>query len=278
MGVDPVPEEPLAATEDDRIDQQPIFIDQLVPKQLVDEIWAAIDEKIAARLLLEPRHARRDIARDDRRVVPVGPLERVRYDVLRDAVHLLDQFLVADRLRRPERGPDLPGPTPEQERLGIHRLGLVEDLVLVRLEAERPGIATAPVLIEPGRLDDAVEGHERGDHEPHGVKTSRGGRTRPRRTARVAPLHSGEGRTNVDLEGRGWNRIRLRCRPNGCARWATPWSTCSSPASRRCATDGCSRPRRSSGCMSGLPRPLHPPRKTSPVCWRVSTRTSSSTS
>ena len=171
--VDPVAEQVLAAAQDDRVDEQPVLVDQVVAQQLVDQVRAAVHQQVAARLRLQRPDLGGHVARDDRRVAPVGPLERVRHDVLRDAVHPVGQFGVAAAGRRPERRPDLPGPAAQQERVGRHRLGLVVDLVLVVLDAQRPRVPAAPVLVEPGRLDDAVDGHERGHDQPHGRKTSR---------------------------------------------------------------------------------------------------------
>jgi hypothetical protein len=70
--------------------------------------------------------------------------------------------------RRPERRPDLPRPPAEQHRVGRHGVLLVEQRVLIALDAQGPGVASGPMLVEPGRLDDTVEGHERRRHELHG--------------------------------------------------------------------------------------------------------------
>ena len=51
-------------------------------------------------------------------------------------------------------------------------LAPVVDLVLVVLDAEGPRVASAPMLVEARRLDDAVERHERGHHQLHGVRLS----------------------------------------------------------------------------------------------------------
>ena len=72
--------------------------------------------------------------------------------------------------RRPERRPDLPRPAAEEERVGTHHLGPVVDLVLVVLDAQGPGVAPGPVLVEAGPLDDPVERHERGHHELHDTR------------------------------------------------------------------------------------------------------------
>ena len=97
VGVDPVAEQALAAAEDDRVDEQPVLVDQVVAQELVDEVRAAVDEEVAAGLRLQLPDLGGHVAGDDRRVVPVGPLERVRDDVLRDAVHLPDHLEVAAR-------------------------------------------------------------------------------------------------------------------------------------------------------------------------------------
>ena len=165
--VDPIAEQALAAAQDDRVDEEAELVDQVVAQELVDEIRTAVDEELAARLRLQRRDLVGHIAREDRRVVPVGAFQRVGHDVLRDGVHLLGHLDVATAGRRPERRPDLPRPPAQQKRVRGHRLGPVVDLVLVGLDPKGPRVAPGPVLVEPGRLDDAVEGHEGSHDELH---------------------------------------------------------------------------------------------------------------
>jgi hypothetical protein len=139
-----------------------------VAQELVDQVGTAVHQQLAARLRLELRDLARDVARDDRRVVPVGPLQRVGDDVFRDAVHALGQLRVGFPGSRPEGRPDLPRPTAQQERTGGHRLALVVDLIVIGLEPECPGVPATPMLVEPGRLDDPVERHERRHDQLHG--------------------------------------------------------------------------------------------------------------
>ena len=93
-----------------------------------------------------------------------------------------------------------------------------------------------------------------------------GGRSARRRaptTLRRRQMPQGE------LEGRGWGPIHLRCDPNRCARWASPSSRCSSPGSRRCATDPSSRRTRSKRCASAWPHNRRAARGTSTELLRV---------
>ena len=71
--------------------------------------------------------------------------------------------------RRPEGRPDLVRRSPEQERRRLCQLIHVVALHVVVGQPERPGVPAAAVLIEPGRLDHAVEGHEVGHDQPSHV-------------------------------------------------------------------------------------------------------------
>ena len=85
VGVDPIAEQALAAAQDDRVDEEAVLVDQVVAQELVDQVGAAVDEQLAARLRLQLRDLGGHVAREDRRVVPVGAFQRVGHDVLRDA-------------------------------------------------------------------------------------------------------------------------------------------------------------------------------------------------
>src|SRR4029450_11347932 len=106
------------------------------------------------------------ISRQDRGVVPAGSLEGARDDVLRDLVDAPGELLVAGG-RGPEGGPDLVGPAAEKQRGGPHQLVLVPPLVLGVLATERPGVPAVAVLVESGRLHDAVDRQQRGEDQPH---------------------------------------------------------------------------------------------------------------
>src|SRR6266480_4954678 len=80
--VDPVREETFAATEDRREDHQPELVDEVVLEQRADERAASVDEDRAVGLLLELLQPADDVAGDNRRVLPLRILERVRDDVL----------------------------------------------------------------------------------------------------------------------------------------------------------------------------------------------------
>src|SRR6476646_10230534 len=86
--VDPVREETLAAAEDRREHHQPELVDEVVLEQRADERAASVDEDGALGFLLELLQPADDVAGDDRRVLPLGILERVRDDVLRVGVEL----------------------------------------------------------------------------------------------------------------------------------------------------------------------------------------------
>ncbi len=111
---------------------------------------------------------------------PVGPLERVRDDVLAHPVDERRDLGVAAG-RRPERGPDLPRPPAQQERVGGLDLGHVVGVVLLALDAQGPRVAPALVLVEAGRFDHAVQGHERRHDQLHAtsLEAARSGRAAP---------------------------------------------------------------------------------------------------
>lgn len=48
--VDAVPEEMLAAAQDEWVDEQPIFVHELMLQELVDEVGTAVHEEVAALL------------------------------------------------------------------------------------------------------------------------------------------------------------------------------------------------------------------------------------
>ena len=62
VGIDPVAEHPLAAPQDDRVEREPVFVDQVMAQELVDQIRAAIHDEVTARLRLELRDLGGDVA------------------------------------------------------------------------------------------------------------------------------------------------------------------------------------------------------------------------
>ena len=145
-------EEPLAAAEEHREDHQPVLVDEAVLDQRVRERGAAGDEDRAAVALLQLRDRCRDVALEQRRVVPVELRQGCRCDVFRHRVHLVRKVAFP---RRPRLGEALVGDAPEQERLGL------EYLVQLVLHLLRSDEVTHPAGVRvrrlaAGRLDDAV--------------------------------------------------------------------------------------------------------------------------
>jgi hypothetical protein len=69
-------EETPATAHDDRIDPQAVLVDEVVLHQRPGEGAAAVDLELVARLLLQLGDLVRDIRRDERRVVPLGLVQR----------------------------------------------------------------------------------------------------------------------------------------------------------------------------------------------------------
>lgn len=162
----PSPKQVLTAAEDHQIEEKPIFVDQVVLKQRVDQISAAVDQEVAGRLVLEPGDLPHHVTRDQRRVVPIRLLERGRHHVFGDLVHPPHQLLVPGG-GWPERGPDLIRLPAEQEGLGAEHEILVEPAVLVVLNAQRPCVLPVAVLVVARPFDYTVHCHECSDDQLH---------------------------------------------------------------------------------------------------------------
>src|SRR5690349_22629942 len=67
-----VPEQQSAMSRQDRVHREPELVGQAAVEQRLCETTVAEDGDVTAVLLLEPGHLGRDVAPDDRRVVPVG--------------------------------------------------------------------------------------------------------------------------------------------------------------------------------------------------------------
>lgn len=65
-----VREEAFAAAQQDRKDPQPVFVNEVVPHQCLDEITASYDLDLLPRTILQRDHVRDDIVAEQGRVVP----------------------------------------------------------------------------------------------------------------------------------------------------------------------------------------------------------------
>lgn len=62
----------------DWVDHDPRLVDEVVLHRRVYEGAAAVDQDLPTGLLLQPGHVLRDVALDQRRVVPLGPFQSRR--------------------------------------------------------------------------------------------------------------------------------------------------------------------------------------------------------
>jgi hypothetical protein len=122
-----LPEQVLPAAQDDRVDRDPVLVDEVVPHQRVDEIGASRCQDVAARLLLQFPDLVEDVAAEQRRVLPLHVLQGLRNHVLRERIDPVGEALVAGR-RRPKRRPDLVRHAPQEER--VHREDLLDLVAL----------------------------------------------------------------------------------------------------------------------------------------------------
>ena len=65
-----VGEEAAPRSQNQRVDQEHVRVDEVVPHQRLDQFSAAEDHEILARLLLEPCHGLRGVALEKRGVAP----------------------------------------------------------------------------------------------------------------------------------------------------------------------------------------------------------------
>lgn len=106
-------EQALPATQDHRVDRDPVLVDQAVVHQRIDQVGAACDQDVPTGLILQLSDFDRDVAAEKDRVLPRELLEAVRDDVLRKGVDPVGEALVT-RSRGPERRPDVIGHAPEE--------------------------------------------------------------------------------------------------------------------------------------------------------------------
>src|SRR4051812_5231841 len=108
-------EEPQPFADDHRVDPQVELVDEVALEQPSEQLAAAVDLELAARLRLELADRRLDVAGDDLGRLPARILERGRRHVLGQDVDPVGDGIAAVVVR-PVRLPDLPGLASEQER------------------------------------------------------------------------------------------------------------------------------------------------------------------
>ena len=156
----------LAAAENHREQHQLVDIDEVVLHQTVDHVGTAVDQDVLPRLLLDVGDPLRPIFPQDLGVLPRCLAQAGRDDVLLRRVHALRELgvLVGSG---PEGGPDQVSSAPQEKGVHLRELTGQKVLELLRLASERPGVlARIAVLLEAGRLHNAVERHELGDDQP----------------------------------------------------------------------------------------------------------------
>ena len=143
-----------AASDDDRMDVEPVLVDQVVPHERRGQVGAA-EHEVSARLGLEPLDLLGDDLPHDRGV-PARSLEGPRVDelghVAPDARELGDG-LAARRIgvgRGPEPGHQLVGDASVQERAHRGELGIEVPVQLV--------VDHVPVELMIRSLEETVEG------------------------------------------------------------------------------------------------------------------------
>ena len=142
------------------MDQEHVLVDEVAFPQRLDQLSAAQDPEVLARLLLEPGHGIRRIALQERRVHPRKRLlKRGGRDVLLAVVEHLGIGVVLSV--GPDGGEVLVGAPPEQQRPAPgHPLShlAAHDLVVARRRPAAVLEAAAGVLVGAGRrLHHAVE-------------------------------------------------------------------------------------------------------------------------
>src|SRR5919107_3034976 len=154
----------LARPEDHREDHQVDLVDEVALDQLLHQPVAPRHLQLAVELLLQLAHlGRRVAAVEDRRVVPLGVLERRRDDELRHRVELVGELALA---LWPGAGEALIGSQPYQQTVGLPRLVQLELIPVVSaVELEGPTRVLESRLASR-RLHDAVERYELRHHDP----------------------------------------------------------------------------------------------------------------
>jgi hypothetical protein len=162
-------EEPLPRTEDDRLDEDPVLVDQTEAVEGLSERGAAVDLNLSLVAILELGHFGDHVAADDRGRLPLGVRQGGRDDVLGQGVEPRGHRVVLVGEVRPAGGEDLVGSAAEQEAVGSAE-GFVDHFAHVgACEGKAPSPVREPavaILIgTSGCLHDPVEGHERCDCE-----------------------------------------------------------------------------------------------------------------
>jgi len=119
-------EETLSAAEDNRVDHEPVFIDESMLHQRSYQPAAAYDRDDAPGLLLEFSHFLRNVSFDHGRVVPFGLPECSRNDVLGHAVQLVGDSELVIGAGGPGGGEDVISGSPEEYGIGFENLRLDE--------------------------------------------------------------------------------------------------------------------------------------------------------
>src|SRR3954452_12287299 len=156
-----------------RLDHEPVLVDQPEPGERLVEPGAAVGDQVVPRLALEAHDLLGEVAACDPRLGPVGTLQRLREDDLRDLVHRPRELA---RRRRPGRGHLLVRDPAHQ--VGASAPHRVEDPLL-------DGLAPAPVVPRVRPVESrhvSVDRDARLKDEPAHVSpgTRPYGRSRPR--------------------------------------------------------------------------------------------------
>ena len=146
-----VAEQPGTRAERHRVHEQVKLVHEAVGEHRPNERPAAADVDATVDLILETADRVRAVGTEDRRVVPVGALERRRHDVLRRLVHERSARILIRGAARPGRGELLVSLAPEQDRLARAH-DPPDGLAHLRIE---------PVFHRPSRrLEHTIEAYE----------------------------------------------------------------------------------------------------------------------
>jgi hypothetical protein len=145
----------LPPTADDRRDEQHVLVDEALVDQRLDERRAAPHEHVLP--LAQRADPFDDVVGDDRRVVPVGVLQRRRHDVLGHRVERVGEEVA--RARGPGGGEALVGDPPEQHRVGLLQHLAVELAGLVAEERAGPQVRVLGDVVERGEGGDGELAH-----------------------------------------------------------------------------------------------------------------------